>query len=359
MTSKSEMSSARSSAPRLGRWLLGLQVLLLLIACSKDRGQGDPGTAGSSGTAGGRGGAAGTASNPGGRSGAGGTAVGGTGEIGGAGAVGGTGGTGGTALGGIGGTAAQAGTGGSESGGTGGTPHCPAGAPAFSVCAVSSADVLPLTIGAAGAGGAAQDAVVGASATVEAIGTGAAPAQCQSARLFGSAASSDWWLQVRTADTTLWTIGVHGLGNPPDIQIGDHVALDVRIRRYSPSDLSDPLADRRSKSTGYIQLSSATGTPLVWAGSDADMPTWLTLARGQPLCDYMPGSCNLTRYAVLATINGSSMTMQPFGTAHIGDYSFAIGEDDTRSTHFISTGSDTACAFDGPPQFAAAALREP
>jgi endoglucanase len=229
-----------------------LAALQLLIACSKAPGVGNSGTGGDSGSAGSRGGGAGTASGAGGLGGGAGTAGGGTGGIagtplggtgGGTSGIAGTpsggtgGGTGGAPVGGTGGGgiagAPLGGTGGGGSAGTGGATVCPTGSPAFSVCAVSSADTLPLAV-ANGAGGGpemSRDTVVAAPATVEAIGTGTSPAQCQSARLFGAVASSDWWLQVRTADAKLWTIGVHGLGDAPGIQTGDHVTLDVQIQR--------------------------------------------------------------------------------------------------------------------------------
>jgi hypothetical protein len=115
----------------------------------------------------------------------------------------------------------------------------------------------------------------------------------------------------------------------------------------------------REKSTGYVQLSDITGTPLVWAGSDTLMAaTWLSLAMGQPRCDYATWTCYITRHAVTATINGSVTTMEPFSTAHIGGYSLAIGEASTRSSNRMFS-SQSACSFDGPPQFAAAAVREP
>ena len=90
-------------------------------------------------------------------------------------------------------------------GGSGGAttrPTCPSGMVTFSICVVNDADMLPLG-GSGGASGAIHDSIVAAAATVEAIGTGAAPAQCQNARVFGAAVSSDRWLQVRTADTKL------------------------------------------------------------------------------------------------------------------------------------------------------------
>lgn len=298
------------------RPLIGLTGLLLLVACSRDLGQGKAGTGGGSGTGGGPGGGAGTA-------------LAGTGGLGAAGgAIGGTGG--------------------------GSLPECAAGAPAFTVCAVSSADVLPLAYGSGGGGGSSdmsRDSVVAADATVEAIGTGVAPAPCQTARLFGAAASSDWWLQVRTADTNLWTIGVHGLGNAPAIQIGDRVTLDVQLQRSTAA--SPYFNPEQKRSVGFVQLADATGTPLVWAGSDSNPGTWLSLSPGRPGCANS-GGCTVTKYEVTATVNGSVAILQPYGAAHIGGYSLAIGENSSYRPAF-----QTECAFYSPPQFAAAALREP
>ena len=122
------------------------------------------------------------------------------------------GGAAGTSFGGIGGGA----TGGFAS--APGLPACPTGTPTFSVCVVSDADVLPFPDTAQW-----HDSVVAGAATVEAVGMGAAPAQCPTARVFGAATSSDWWLQARTTGGVLWTIGLGGLGNAPLVQAGDAV----------------------------------------------------------------------------------------------------------------------------------------
>jgi hypothetical protein len=258
------------------------------------------------------------------------------------------GGNPGSGSGGIGGTGDAIGGGSGGAGGASALPMCPSGTPTFSVCAVSDADVLPLANGTGGSP--AKDAVVAAAATVEAMGTGEAPAQCQRARLFGAVVSSDWWLQVRTVDAKLWTIGVHGLGDAPGIQNGDHVTLDVQIERSVPW---NPGSIMPTKSVGFIQLSDAGGTPLLFAGSDASMPTWLSLERGQPRCA-IEGVCAVTRYDVTATVNGSVATLQSFGAAHIGGYYLALGENAT-----YRPSGQTGCAFIQNPQFAAAALREP
>jgi hypothetical protein len=232
-------------------------------------------------------------------------------------------------------------------GGASALPSCPGGAPTFSVCAVSDADVLPLAK-------MARDSVMAAAATVEAIGAGTAPAQCQSARLFGAATGSDWWVQVRTADTTLWTIGLHGFNNPPGIQTGDSVTLDVQIQRS----VSDPVTPQPTRSTGFVQLSNAAGTPLVWAGSDVFMTTWMTLATGRPLC-LRSGFCGVNQDEIVATINGSVATLMPFSSAQIGGYDVSIGANETPTRPTMSSGSSTGCAFEGPVQFAAAAVKTP
>ena len=139
-------------------------------------------------------------------------------------------------------------------------PTCPEGTPTFSsVGVVNSADVLPTAR-------MSRDTIMAAAVTVEAVGTGAAPAQCQNARLFGAATSSDWWLQVRTADNRLWTIGLAGLGNAPFVQVGDPVKLDLDYQRTMLSGV--PISPVVPRVTGSLQLSNAAGTPLLWAGSN-------------------------------------------------------------------------------------------
>jgi len=305
------------------RWLIRFPAALLLAACSGGLGGPDnPGTAGSSGTSerGGRGGRGGSA----------GTAFGGTGGIGGTGVIGGTGGIGGIA-------------------GAGGMrPTCPAGTATFSVCVVNDADTLPLTGGVDA--GERHDLVTAAPATVEAIGTGAAPAQCQNARVFGAGASSDWWVQVRTGDSKLWTIGVGGLGNTALVKVGDTVTLDL-VYQYTPSGFGQ-MAPAIS---GNVQLSNAAGTPLLWAGSNSySGGTWLSLKSGQALCDQVTGICPTTRFDVMATINGSVATLPPFSATDLGGYHLEVGE-----YAVVLKIIHTECAFTGPPAFAAAAVKTP
>ena len=261
-----------------------------------------------------------------------------------------------TGQGGVGGAAAGGGvtgsggrggaSGGGGSGGTAGAPVlpvCPTGTPTFSVCTVSSADLIPLP-------GTSHDSVVAAAATVEAVGMGTAPAQCRNARVFGAATNSDWWLQVRTADDVLWTIGLGGLGNAPIVQVGDSVRLDLEYQRRPAIGPMPPWA------SGSVQLSNTAGTPLLWAGSNSYSTTWLSLMMGQTLCGQRTGTfgCPTTRYDVIATINGSVATVAPFSAAYLGGYYLALGEYDIPGPNI-----HTECSVDGPPPFAAAVVKAP
>jgi len=300
---------------------------LLLVACSRDLVDGrQPGSAGSPGPGQGGGGTGGAA----------GMSSGGIGS-------GGTGGAAGTPSGGIGG------------GGTGGfaggpmLQECPWGTPTFSVCVVSDADMLPFPATATW-----RDSVVAAAATVEAVGTGTAPAQCPNARVFGAPTSSDWWVQVRTASGLLWTIGVGGLGSVPLVQVGDAVSLDLD---YSRTPGADPFhGGPPVRAGGYVQLSNTAGTPLLWAGSTTSGVTWLSMAPRQPLCGSTPDFCPVTRYDVMATVNGSVATVAPFSAVYLAGYYVAIGEYNIRGADGKFVGH-TGCAFSTPPPFAAAAVK--
>jgi hypothetical protein len=304
------------------RRLIVLAAALLLAACSRDLGggAGEPGTAGTVGTGEGGGGPGGD--------------IGGTGEAG-------AGGIGGTAAGGIGGVVGTGGAGGLPM-----VPACASGTPTFSVCIVSNADLLPLS-------DTAHDSIAGAAATVEAVGTGSAPAQCQTARIFGAATGSDWWVQVRTADQVLWTIGLGGLGNAVKVKAGDSVTFNLTYGR-APANGAVPAGPLRSY--GSVQLSDSAGTPLLWAGSSTFGMPWLSLIRGQPVCNLSTAQfdCPATRYEVMATVNGAFATIPPFGTAYAGGYFVAVGEYDVGFP-----ASQTSCAFDAPPPFAAAAVKAP
>lgn len=262
---------------------------------------------------------------------------------------GGSGGTGGTFSGGGRGGEPVAGAGGTAgAGGASMLAVCPTGTPTFSVCVVSDADILPLSNGSGGSPETARDSITAAAATVEAIGTGAAPAQCSSARVFGATTSSDWWLQVRTADTKLWTIGLAGLGNALNVQIGDHVTFDLQHVRMPQS----PFAP--GSAVGSVQLSDAAGTPLLWAGADTVMASWLTLDQGQPICGSNNNGCMTTRYEVIATVNGSVATLAPFSATYIGGYYFVAGALDQSRPAL-----QTECAHTAAPPFPAAAVKAP
>jgi hypothetical protein len=308
-------SAASLCASDRGRRLaVRLPAALLLVACSGDLGggQGQPGTGGRTGT--------------------------------GQGGGGGQGGVAGAAMGGAGGAAGQGGTGGLA--GMLMLPACPTGgAPMFTVCVVSNADVLPLP-------NMSSDSITAAAATVEAVGTGDAPSQCGSARVFGAAGSTGWWLQARTADQVLWTIGLGGFGIvPTTVQVGNHVTLDLAYRRTTNY---GPVPNLPPKVSGSVQLSDAAGTPLIWAGSASSGGTWLSLTRGQPLCNVQPDyGCVTARFDVMATVNGSVATLAPFSARYIAGYYVTVGEYDVVTMQY----GDTACAFNGPPPFVAAAVK--
>lgn len=242
----------------------------------------------------------------------------------------------------------QGGGGGIGGSGTGGVaggptlPACPTGAPTFSVCVVSDADVLPFSATATW-----HDSVTAAAATVEAVGAGAAPAQCQSARVFGAATSSAWWVRVGAADKGFWTIGVGGLGDTPLVQAGETVTLDLDYYRTNTMPgLPTP--------GGHVQLSDRAGTPLLWAGSTSAGTTWLSLAPGRALCARANGTgCNITRYEVSATVNGNVATVAPFGAVSLGGYDLVTGQYETGA------GFHTECSANGPPPFSAAAVKRP
>lgn len=283
------------------RLLIGLAAAVLLVACSRDLGgNGQTGTgAGQGGSS--RGGFAGTA----------------------AGGNSGSGGAGGTAM----------------------SAACPAGTPTFSVCVVSSADMMPFPM-------TVSDSVTAAAATVEAVGTGSAPAQCQSARVFGAATTSDRWFQVRTADKVLWTVGLAGLGNAPMIQVGDAVTLDLVYARPMYASQVTGL-----EAVGHVQVSATSGTPLLWAGANNYYSAaWLSLMTGQALCrdTTTNAGCPSTRYEVMATVNGSSATLAPFSATSIGGYYLAVGEYDIGEPR-----SQTECSYGAPAAFMAAAVKAP
>jgi hypothetical protein len=229
---------------------------------------------------------------------------------------------------------------------------CPAGTPTFSVCVVSSADVMPFPDAGAG-GGPWRDSVIAVAATVEAVGVGTAPAQCRDARVFGAPASSDRWLQVRTANDVVWTIGLAGLGTAPVVQIGQSVTLDLELVNARPG----PPTIQNPSYNGYVQLSDSDGTPLLWAGIDRYLAAWLSLASGQPLCRQVASSfCSVTRYDVKATINGTVAIVAPFSAVNLAGYTLAVGEYDVLTTA-LSVHSE--CNFTALPSFAAAAVKAP
>jgi hypothetical protein len=337
----------------VARWALG--GALLLAACSGSLKPGDPGTAG--------GGDAGTTGSAGvsGDAGAAGTrAVGGDAGYGYSGTYGGDAGTSGTCSFPFtgpgcppGNCAAGTGNCGAPSGGTGGSagsgastgtagtvgttpplPACVGGTPSFGICFMSDADVLPLPA-------LSQDQGVSTTgvAAIVGVGTGSAPASCESARAFGVRGTSDWWFQAKAADNHVWTIGVHGLGNAPLVHKDDTVTLNLVWRGYQISGFGPPY--------GELQLSDASATPLLWASADKNTTTWLTLTPGAATCAFT-NSCDVSRSDVVASINGSTTTVPSFGAAYLGGYYLAVGQS-------VKTAANQCSDYFGPGLAAAAA----
>ena len=268
-----------------------------------------------------------------------------------AGGIGGTGGSGGTGeTGGTGGTWDAGGTGDTgdtgEADGGSDPPVCAGGAPPFGVCFVNDADVLPLphleiNTPATGTNGPA-------AATIVNVGTGTAPAQCESARKFGARGTSDWWFQAQTTDR-LWTIGVHGLGNTPLVRKDDSVTLDLAWRGTTDG-------NAYGWPVGQLQLSDAAATPLLWSaamsgGTPTSGPGWLMLAPGVAVCR-TTDPCDSGGYDVVFTVKGSMATLPPFGAADIGGYHVANGA-------LIKGASQPQCYDAYGQAYAAAAAKVP
>jgi len=298
-TTKAITTSAKPRARHFDRgFRLALPAVALLAACSSSLT--DPATTGSAGSGGATGGFIGEC---GGLSGAGNCARGGTG---------GSGGSGGT-------------TGAGGSGSSVPLPACAQVAVAFGVCFVNDAEDrtrFDLTAQTSGA------------ATIEAVGSGNAPASCREWRAVGIRNPSDWWIQARAADRRLWTIGVNGLGSTPPVRVGDTITLDIDWR----PNLAVPGI---VGATGKLQLSDATGMPLLFAGSNADPATWISFASGGAAC--MTGDICLgqqvTETNVIATVNGNSATLPPYGVASLDNYTLGV-------TTFSSLCGDYAPPFE-------------
>ena len=55
-------------------------------------------------------------------------------------------------------------------------------------------------------------------------------------------------------------------------------------------------------------------------GAEPDDPTWISFAAGDYVCGSADTFCDTRQGNVIATVNGSSMTLPPYGAASIGDY---------------------------------------
>jgi hypothetical protein len=244
---------------------------------------------------------------------------------------------------GIAGIAGSGGNGGSGGdGGSGGStslPICASGAVAFGVCFTSDADVLPLPSVPNDRGTSTTGA-----ATIVDVGTGPAPAQCESARAFGARGTSDWWFQAKAADNHVWTIGVRGLGNAPLVQKNDTVTLNLDWRGYT-------LGVGFGHPWGELQLSDAAATPLLWASSDKDTTTWVSLTAGAASCAFND-VCDITRNDVVASVNGSQATLPSYGTTSLGGYYLVVGQS-VRTTPM----GPSQCQDNFGPAFEAAAAK--
>jgi hypothetical protein len=195
---------------------------------------------------------------------------------------------------------------------------CADGTPAFGICFVNDADVLPLPQLEVNDRGTRTNGPT--AGTIVAVGTGTAPAQCESARVFGSRGASEWWFQAQTADR-LWTIGVRGLGTAPQVNTNDSVTLDLDwTGATSGTEYGPP--------KGHLQLSNAAATPLLWSAALAGAAThdagWLMLEPGAAVCT-STALCAGSGFDVVFSVNGSTVTLPPFGAASIGGYKVASG----------------------------------
>ena len=92
-----------------------------------------------------------------------------------------------------------------------------------------------------------------------------------------------------------------------------------------------------------LQLSDAAGTPLLWAGSTTGVrplpnPNWISFMRGDYVCGSLDTFCDRRESNVIATVNGSSTTLPPYGAASLGGYSLQV-------TYFARLCGDYTPAF--------------
>ena len=185
------------------------------------------------------------------------------------------------------------------------------------------------------------------AATIEAVGSGTAPVGCPSEQAIGMGGQSPWWFQARAADNRLWTIRVAGLGgSTPLVSKGDVVTLELDWRVTYP-------VPGITETNGLLQVSDGAGTPLLWAGSThwasaiPAAPTWISFRAGDDACG-TGAFCEQRQSNVIATVNGSSMTLPPYGAGTLGGYSLKV-------TYFASI----TCGDYSPPFQAAAAKVSP
>ena len=109
-------------------------------------------------------------------------------------------------------------------------------------------------------------------------------------------------------------------GSTPLVSKDDLVTLDL--------DWKVPCAGPANCwSDGLVQLSDAAGTPLLWARAQPNFsaspvvaPTWISFAAGDYVCGSGDTFCDFKESNVIATVNGSSMTLPPYGSASLGGY---------------------------------------
>ena len=230
----------------------------------------------------------------------------------------------------------SAGSGGTGTGGSSPLALCQDGVTPFGVCFVNDADVLPLPP-------ASQDPGVEAmgDATVQDVGVGPAPASCESARVFGTRGTSEWWFEAKATDGHSWTIGMRGLGRVPLVKKGDRVTLDLYWLGHAGTD---------GPPVGVVQLADASAKPLLWAGTTnaGFMTPWMYLHGGDPVCAFRADSCDASRLEVVGAIDGNPVRIQPYSTAYVGPYFVAVGQPvriilgDVRCEGYLGRGFDAA-----------------
>ena len=162
--------------------------------------------------------------------------------------------------------------------------------------------------------------------TVEDEGTGVPPEGCIDANAWLSGGSSDasgaWWVVVNDGDLGRYTVAAATLGAAPDLDVGQEIYVSWTWQENSPF----------AGHYGYneLEIGDFEEATVAWVANGASLaaihpPRQLSLARGDELYRAATDCYTEVGYALDATMDGTSVSLDFGESASLGGYGIIHG----------------------------------